>query len=126
MILFSSLFTLLLRLSLLVQGPVEEVSLDWSSLLGVESPVSSSLTGEHLETVHGSFNGIGTLVPSIEVEEKVEVESESTTTFLLLHSSKFVRKDLLAGFFSIFGNKAIRGSLLPLYDFFHSWKIHLS
>ena len=74
MILFSSLFTLLFRLSLLVQGPVEEVSLDWSSLLGVESPVSSSLTGEHLETVHGSFNGIGTLVPSIEVEEKVEVE----------------------------------------------------
>ena len=72
MILFSSLFTLLFRLSLLVQGPVEEVSLDWSSLLGVESPVSSSLTGEHLETVHGSFNGIGTLVPSIEVEEKVE------------------------------------------------------
>ena len=126
MILFSSLFTLLFRLSLLVQGPVEEVSLDWSSLLGVESPVSSSLTGEHLETVHGSFNGIGTLVPSIEVEEKVEVESESTPSFLLLHSSKFVRKDLLAGFLSLFGNKAIRGSLLPLYDFFHSWKIHLS
>ena len=126
MILFSSLFTLLLRLSLLVQGPVEEVSLDWSSLLGVESPISSSLTGEHLETVHGSFNGIGTLVPSIEVEEKVEVESESTTAVLLLHSLKFVKKDLLAGFLSLFGNKAIRGSLLPLYDFFHSWKIHLS
>ena len=126
MILFSSLFTLLFRLSLLVQGPVEVVSLDWSSLLGVESPVSSSLTGEHLETVHGSFNGIGTLVPSIEVEEKVEVESESTTAVLLLHSSKFVKKDLLACFLSLFGNKAIRGSLLPLYDFFHSWKIHLS
>jgi hypothetical protein len=110
----------------LVQGPVEEVSLYWSSLLAVESPVSSSLTGEHLETVHGSFNGIGTLVPSIEVEEKVEVESESTPSFLLLHSSKFIRKDLLAGFFSIFGTKAIRGSLLPLYDFFHAWKIHLS
>jgi hypothetical protein len=102
------------------------VSLDWSSLLGVESSVSSSLTGEQLETVHGSFNGIGTLVPSIEVEEKVEVESESTTSFLLLHSSKFVRKDLLAGFLSIFGTKAIRGGLLPLYDFFHSWKFHLS
>jgi hypothetical protein len=110
----------------LVQGPGEVVSLDWSSLLGVESSVSSSLAGEQLETVHGSFNGIGTLVPSIEVEEKVEVESESTTAVLLLHSSKFVRKDLLAGFFSIFGNKAIRGSLLPLYDFFHTWKIHLS
>ena len=126
MILITSLFTLLLRLSLLVQGPVEEVSLDWSSLLGVESPVSSALTGEHLETVHGSFNGIGTLVPSIEVEEKVEVESESTTAVLLLHSLKFVKKDLLAGFLSIFGTKAIRGSLLPLYDFFHTWKIHLS
>ena len=126
MILISSLFTLLLRLSLLGQGSGEEVSLNWSSLLTVESPVSSSLTGEHLAPVHGSINGIGTLVPSIEVEEKVEVESESTTAVLLLHSSKFVRKDLLAGFFSIFGNKAIRGSLLPLYDFFHSWKIHLS
>jgi hypothetical protein len=126
MILISSLFTLLLRLSLLGQGSGEEVSLNWSSLLTVESPVSSSLTGEHLAPVHGSINGIGTLVPSIEVEEKVEVESESTTSFFLLHSSKFVRKDLLAGFFSIFGTKAIRGSLLPLYDFFHSWKIHLS
>ncbi len=126
MILITSLFTLLLRLSLLVQGPVEEVSLDWPSLLGVESPISSSLTGEHLETVHGSFNGIGTLVASIEVEEKVEVESESTTAVLLLHSLKFVKKDLLAGFLSIFGTKAIRGSLLPLYDFFHTWKIHLS
>jgi hypothetical protein len=126
MISITSLFTLLLRLSLLVQGPVEEVSLDWSSLLTVESPVSSSLNGEHLAPVHGSINGIGTLVPSIEVEEKVEVESESTPSFLLLHSSKFIRKDLLAGFFSIFGTKAIRGSLLPLYDFFHTWKIHLS
>lgn len=126
MIFISSLFTLLFRLSLLVQGPIEEVSLDWSSILTVESPVSSSLTGEHLAPVHGSINGIGTLVPSIEVEEKVEVESEITTAVLLLHSSKFVRKDLLAGFFSIFGNKAIRGSLLPLYDFFHTWKIHLS
>jgi hypothetical protein len=126
MILISSLFTLLLRLSLLGQGSGEEVSLNWSALLVGEAPVSSSLTGEHLEPVHGSFNGIGTLVPCIEVEEKVEVESESTTSFLLLHSSKFVRKDLLAGFFSIFGTKAIRGSLLPLYDFFHTWKIHLS
>lgn len=126
MIFISSLFTLLFRLSLLVQGPIEEVSLDWSSILTVESPVFSSLTGEHLAPVHGSINGIGTLVPSIEVEEKVEVESESTTTILLLQSSNFVRKDLLAGFFSIFGNKAIRGSLLPLYDFFHTWKIHLS
>jgi hypothetical protein len=126
MIFISSLFTLLLRLSLLIQGPVAEVSLHWSSLLAVESPVSSSLTGEHLAPVHGSFNGIGTLVPSIEVEEKVEVESESTTTVLLLQSSNFVRKDISAGFLSIFGNKAIRGSLLPLYDFFHTWKIHLS
>jgi hypothetical protein len=126
MILISSLFTLLLRLSLMVQGPVEEVSLDWSALLAVESPVSSSLAGEHLAPVYGSFNGIGTLVPSIEVEEKVEVESESTEAALLLHSSKFVRKDLLGSFLSIFGTKAIRGSLLPLYDFFHSWKFHLS
>mgnify|MGYP000011418925 CR=1 FL=1 len=125
MILFSSLFTLLFRLSLLVQGPVEEVSLDWSSLLGVESPVSSSLTGEHLETVHGSFNGIGTLVPSIEVEEKVEVESEGTPEVWLLNSSKPVNKNPLDSGVSIFGNKAIRGSIL-LYDFFHSWKIHLS
>ena len=114
MILFSSLFTLLLRLSLLVQGPVEEVSLDWSSILTVESPVSSSLTGEHLAPGHGSFNGIGTLVPSIEVEEKVEVESESTTAVLLLHSSKFVRKDLLAGFFSIFRTKAVSYTHLTL------------
>jgi hypothetical protein len=126
MILISSLFTFLLRLTLLVQGSGENATLDWTSLLAVESPGSSSFTGEHFSAVHGSFNGIGTLVPSIEVEEKVEVESESPTTVILLHSSKFVRKDLLAGFFSIFGNKAIRGSLLPLYDFFHSWKIHLS
>ena len=126
MILVSSLFTLLLRLSLLVQGPVEEVSLDWSSLLDVESPASSSLTGEYLAHVHGSFNGIGTLVPSIEIEEKVEVESEGTTAVLLFHSSKVVRKNLLSGFVTIFGTKAIRGSLLPLYDFFHSWKFHLS
>jgi hypothetical protein len=126
MIFISSLFTLLLRLSLLIQGPVAEVSLHWSSLLAVESPVSPSLTGEHLAPVHGSFNGIGTLVPSIEVEEKVEVESESTTTIFLLQSYKFVRKDISAGFLSIFGTKAIRGGLLPLYDFFHSWKFHLS
>jgi hypothetical protein len=126
MILITSLFTLLLRLSLLGQGPVEEVPLDWPSILAAELPVSPSINGEHLEPIHGSFNGIGTIVPSIEVEEKVEVESESTTSFLLLHSSKFVRKEQLAGFLSIFGNKAIRGSLLPLYDFFHTWKIHLS
>jgi hypothetical protein len=126
MILISSLFTLLLRLTLLVQGSGENATLDWTSLLAVESPGSSSFTGEHFSAVHGSFNGIGTLVPSIEVEEKVEVESESTTAVLLLHSAKFVKKNLFAGFLSIFGNKAIRGGLLPLYDFFHSWKFHLS
>jgi hypothetical protein len=103
MILITSLFTLLLRLSLLGQGPVEEVPLDWPSILAAELPVSPSINGEHLEPIHGSFNGIGTIVPSIEVEEKVEVESESTTSFLLLHSSKFVRKEQLAGFLSIFG-----------------------
>lgn len=126
MILVTSLFTLLLRLAVVVQGSGENVTLDWSSHLAAGLPVSSSLTGEHIEAVHGSFNGIGTLVPSIEVEEKVEVESESTTTVVLLHATKFLPKNLLAGFLSIFGNKAIRGSLLPLYDFFHSWKFHLS
>jgi hypothetical protein len=102
------------------------VELDWTSLLQISSPASTSTGDEQWEPVLGELNGTGTLASNIEVEEKVEVESESTTAVLLLHSSKFVRKDLLAGFFSIFGNKAIRGSLLPLYDFFHSWKIHLS
>ncbi len=126
MIFISSLFTLLLRLFLSVQGSGEVVSLDWSTLIALETPVSTSIAGEQLKQPHDSIQGIEALFSSIEVEEKEEVEPESNSEDLLLHSYKFIQKNLLSGFLTIFGNKAIRGSSLPLYDFYHTWKIHLS
>jgi hypothetical protein len=125
MIFLSSLFSILLRLSMLGQGQGEVVELDWTSLLQISSPASTSTGDEQWEPVLGALNGTATLASNIEVEEKVEVESEGTPEAWLLNSSKLVKKSPLNSGVSIFGNKAIRGSIL-LYDFFHSWKIHLS
>lgn len=124
MLTLSSLFALLLRLSLLCQGQVEEISdsvqLDFFESNSIQSPENQ------FQPSFVSFEGLGNLTTTIEIEERAEVESEDSDPEIsidFLYNFKEIVK-IKGG--SLFSNKAIRGSRLPLYDFFHSWKIHLS
>ncbi|MBM3427057.1 MAG: hypothetical protein FJX97_08705 [Bacteroidetes bacterium] len=124
MLILSSLFALLLRISLLCQGQVEGIT-DSVQLDFFENQTAQAEEG-HLQQAQLSIEGLGSLVPSIEIEERSEVESEKSPTDFALSS---VASCSGRGFLKVcplFSNKAIRGSRLPLYDFFHSWKIHLS
>lgn len=124
MLTLSSLFALLLRISLLCQGQVEGIT-DSVQLDFFENQTGKAEEG-HLQQVQFTFEGLGSLVPSIEIEERSEVESEeSAIDFALGSVTPFSERSFLK-VCRLFSNKAIRGSRLPLYDFFHSWKIHLS
>ena len=124
MLTLSSLFALLLRISLLCQGQVEGIT-DSVQLDFFENQTGQAEEG-HFQQAQLSFEGLGSLVPSIEIEERSEVESEeSATDFVVGAIASFNERGFLK-VCPLFSNKAIRGSLLPLYDFFHSWKIHLS
>jgi hypothetical protein len=124
MLTLSSLFSLLLRLSLLCQGQVEEISdsvqLDFFENHAIQTPENQ------FQPSFFSFEGPGSLTPNIEIEERTEVESEDSDSEISIQA---ISKNAIAivknkgG--SLFRNKAIRGSRLPLYDFFHSWKFHL-
>ena len=124
MLTLSSLFSLLLRLSLLCQGQVEEISdsgqLDFYESEAIQSPEN------HFQPSFFSFEGPGSLTPTIEIEERTEVESEDSDSEISIHSLYSFKEIVKIKGVSLFSNKAIRGSRLPLYDFFHSWKIHLS
>ncbi len=124
MLTLSSLFALLLRISLLCQGQVEGIT-DSAQLDFFEHKSIQTEEG-HLQQALVSFKGLGSLVPTIEIEERTEVESEESATDLVLGTVSSSREFTFRKVFSLFTNKAIRGSRLPLYDFFHSWKIHLS
>lgn len=124
MLTLSSLFSLLLHLSLLCQGQVEEISdsvqLDFYESEAIQSPEN------HFQTSFFSFEGPGSLTHTIEIEERTEVESEDSDSEISIHSLYSFKEIVKIKGVSLFSNKAIRGSRLPLYDFFHSWKIHLS
>lgn len=124
MLTLSSLFALLLRISLLCQGQVEGITI--SAQLDFFGQKTIQTEEGHLQQPLVSFEGLGSLVPTIEIEERTEVESEESATDLVLGTVSSSREFTFRKVFSIFTNKAIRGSRLPLYDFFHCWKIHLS
>lgn len=124
MLILSSLFALLLRISLLCQGQVEGIT-DSAQLDFFEHKSIQTEEG-HLQQALISFEGLGSLVPSIEIEERTEVESEESTTDLIFSTGLSVCEFTSIKVFTSLNNKAIRGSRLPLYDFFHSWKFHLS
>lgn len=124
MLTLSSLFALLLRISLLCQGQVEGIT-DSVQLDFFENQTAQAEDG-HFQQAQLSFEGLGSLVPSIEIEERSEVESEESPTDFAIG---LVASCSESGFLKVcplFSNKAIRGSLLPLYDIFHSWRIHLN
>ena len=124
MLTLSRLFALLLRISLLCQGQVEGIT-DSVQLDFFENQHLTTEKG-HLQPAQLSFEGLGSLIPSIEIEERSEVESEeSAIDFALGSVTSFSERGFLK-VCRLFSNKAIRCSRLPLYDFFHSWKIHLS
>ena len=124
MLTLSSLFSLLLRLSLLCQGQVEEISdsvqLDFYESEAIQSPENQ------FQPSFFSFEGQGSLTPNIEIEERTEVESEDSDSEISINSLYNLKEIVKIKGVSLFSNKAIRGSRLPLYDFFNSWKIHLS
>ena len=124
MLTLSSLLALLLRISLLCHGQVEEIAdsaqLDFFDSNAIQSPENQ------FQPSFFSFEGHGSLTFTIEIEERSEVESEDSDSVISIHpiySFKKIEKNKGG---SLFTNKALRGSRLPLYDFFHSWKIHLS
>ena len=123
MLTLSSLFSLLLRLSLLCQGQVEGISdsvqLDFFENNAIQTPENQ------FQPSFVSFEGQGSLTPNIEIEERAEVESEDSDSEIAIHSISSFKEIVKNKGGSLFTNKAIRGSRLPLYDFFHSWKFHL-
>jgi hypothetical protein len=119
------LITLFLRLSLAIQGQLIEfsdVSNSTEQIHCKEYSASQKVISAGSDWLYGNIN----LVRKLEKEERVEVEGENSLDFSEFVSGNLFKQDSKLGSNSIFGNKAIRGSLPPLYDFFHSWKIHLS
>jgi hypothetical protein len=124
MLTLSSLFALLLRISLLCQGQVEDIT-DSVQLDFFENQTAQAEEG-HFQQAQLSFEGLGSLVPSIEIEERSEVESEESPTDFAIGLVASCSESGILKVCPLFSNKAIRGSLLPLYDIFHSWRIHLN
>ncbi len=119
----SSLFAILLRLSLLCQGQVDGLS-DSVKLFFFESQEIQS-DESFVQDYFVSFEGSGSLTSNIEIEERTEVESEDSPFDIYSHSIFPFKEILKSRSGLLFSNKALRGSCLPFYDFFHSWKIHL-
>jgi hypothetical protein len=109
---------------LLCQGQVEGIS-ESVQLDFFESNAIQSLENQ-VQPSYVSFEGQGSLTSTIEIEERTEVESEDSDSEISIHSLYRLKEILKSKGGLLFSNKAIRGSRLPLYDFFHSWKIHLS
>lgn len=125
MISILGLITLFLRLSLAIQGQVVELS-DLSIAGEKIECTEHTPTQEIIYSESNWLSGNISLARNLEKEERVEVEGESFLGFSDFISFNFSEKVSILISNSTFGNKAIRGSLPPLYDFFHSWKIHLS
>lgn len=123
MISFIGLITFFLRLTLAIQGQVIAV------LPFVFSEESGCLTpganDSHIHSITDFEKGISSALCEGEKEEKSESESESLADFLdTLNETRFLvsHKEFYNPFF---GNKALQGNQ-HLYDFLHSWKVHLS
>ncbi|OOG72388.1 hypothetical protein [Algoriphagus sp. A40] len=119
------LITLFLRLSLSFQGQVVEFSelgISQENIHCKEHSAPQEIISENSEWIYGNIS----LARKLEKEERVEVEGESFAGFSDLFSFSFPEQVSILVSNPTFGNKALRGSLPPLYDFFHSWKIHLS
>ena len=125
MISFLSIITLFLRLSLAIQGSWGGYSIQDHSGDQLHCQ-SSTPTQESLYSDPNWFEGNISLIRKLENEERVEAESDSFLGFCSDLTPDFLSSahELVPN--SEFGTKAIRGSLPPLYDIFHSWKIHLS
>lgn len=121
MLTLSTLFALLLRISLLCQSQVEGLS-DSAQLAFFEGQEIQS-DESHIQSSFVSFEGSASLLPAIEIEERSEVESNACISTQAIFAFKEPVKDKSV---LLYNNKALRGSRLPLYDFFHTWKIHLS
>ncbi len=118
------LITLFLRLTLVIQSQVVEVLPSEPSVshacIALTSPVG------HISSSDGSFTNNISLIRKLETEEKQELEGDNLLFNGNYFNFRFFENASEAGLNPIFGNKAIRGSLPPLYDLFHSWKTHLS
>ena len=90
MLTLSSLFALLLRVSLLCQGQVEGIT-DSVQLDFFENTAIQTEEG-HIQQPILTFEGLGSLVPSIEIEERTEVESEKTSSDFILGTSPSFRQ----------------------------------
>lgn len=121
----SGLFLLLFKISLVFQGQTYLFAKPAQDNI---QEISSAL-GEGKEAVHSfasAIDQVASILPTVEVEERTEVESDGTSHHLSGQSLEREEKGKNKRLSLIFGTKALRGSLLPLYDFFHSWKFHLS
>jgi hypothetical protein len=125
MFLISSLFVLLFRISMAFHGQVEVLE-DALQQEFFGSQGTEETAEQQIRNASGGFSLIGSLVPGIEIEEKVEVEVEESAADLHQFNFSFDRQAFKVVVTALYSNKAIRGSSLPLYDFFHSWKFHLS
>jgi hypothetical protein len=125
MFLISSLFVLLFRISMAFHGQVEVLA-DAVQQEFFASQGTQETAEQQIRNASGSFSSSGSLAPGIEIEEKVEVESEESAGDLHQFTFAFDYQASKAVATALYSNKAIRGSSLPLYDFFHSWKFHLS
>ena len=125
MISILSLITLFLKLSLAIQGQLGVAS----EVLGSDQTIHCANKRSQQEILYADsdwFSGNVTLARKLEKEERVEVEGEISLGISCSCSPRLL--ELAGGLDShpTYGNKALRGSLPPLYDFFQSWKIHLS
>lgn len=125
MFIVSSLFVFLLRISMAFQGQVEiladAVQQEFFASQGKEETAQQQVRPDS-----GGFSAAGSLVPNIEIEEEVEVEAEESAGDWHLPTFLFDQKAHEGFTTPHYGNKAPRGSRLPLYDFYHAWKFHLS
>lgn len=119
------LIALFFRLSLALQGQAVEFSelgISHENIHCKEESAPQEIISAGSNWLYGNIS----LARKLEKEERVEVEGESFIEFSDLFSFSFSQQVSILGSNPTFGNKAIRGSLPPLYDFFNSWKIHQS
>ena len=118
------LITLFLRLTLVIQSQVVEILPSEPSVnqdcIALTSPVG------HVSSSESTFPNTISLIRKLETEEKQEIEGDQLHLGVDYFDVKFSENVSETSSNSIFGNKALRGSLPPLYDLFHSWKTHLS
>ena len=125
MFLISSLFVLLFRISVAFQGQVEVLGNAVQQEF-FASQETQETPEQQIRHASGGVTATGSLIPTIEIEEKVEVEAEESAENWHQFAFSLDRKASKAVATALYCNKAIRGNHLPLYDVYHAWKFHLS